>query len=100
MSEQVSITRRAIITMVWEATWILQYYIAGPIIFTLFDTSEDVIITQGYSTAEAVVWSPQIHDILFYGYASLTVFAILAGIISLYLYARRIYYASGSVWVQ
>ena len=98
MSNQtVSIVKAVFLTMVYEAGLAIAYYVVMPIFFKFQDAAA-ASVTPFDATAAAQM--DTIYWTLRYGFPSLLAFAMIAGVAALWIYARRIYYASGTVWSQ
>jgi hypothetical protein len=83
--------------MVYEASCILSYYLMGPLLYKYMDVTFAAVTPVTIEAGDAMY---SIHQIFQYGFPALLVFAMLAGVGALWIYARRTYYASGTVWAQ
>lgn len=88
---------RAMFTaMMIVAVLIIQYMVAAPVYFMLVDQLYAQAVAQVTSPGGASLL-PSIYGIAKYAYPTITVGAIIAVTVWLYLYARRRYYASAGV---
>jgi hypothetical protein len=95
----VEMVRAVVATMILVFSTIATYLLISPVIYQVLDVTE-AQFNSASPTGDAAVWGPRIYDVLNAVFATLTVFAVLAELAALYLYARRRYYASGEVIIQ
>lgn len=96
MSDQPSLLRVLIITIMRVSAFIITFFIIGGPYYHLLNSLYDAASGQGI--ARLNTWSLWVYNMFYYGFPALMVFGIILSIAYMFLVLRRRYWSSEEVY--